>query len=137
MKVKIISVLLVSVFAMSANAISEKQLEKIKARIAPVGSVCVEGDESCATAAPVASAGAARSGEDVYKTACSACHSTGVLDAPKAFDEGAWGKRLAKGMDETLKVAINGLNAMPPKGSCADCSDDELKAAIEYMSKSQ
>ncbi|MGB5729137.1 MAG: c-type cytochrome [Thiogranum sp.] len=32
-----------------------------------------------------------------------------------------------------LATAVSGLNAMPPKGTCADCSDEELKAAIEYM----
>ena len=42
--------------------------------------------------------------------------------------------RLAKGMDATLQNAINGINAMPPKGTCANCSDDELMAAIKYMS---
>ncbi len=128
---------LVTLFAMSANAISEKQLQKIESRIAPIGEVCIEGDETCAGAAQAASAGAARSGEAVFKSACTACHSAGILGAPKAFDKGAWSKRLAKGMDETLKNAINGLNAMPPKGSCADCSDDELKAAIEYMAEPQ
>ena len=30
--------------------------------------------------------------------------------------------------------AISGINAMPPKGTCADCSDDELREAIVKMS---
>ena len=58
----------------------------------------------------------------------------GVLGAPKKGDTAAWDERLAKGMDATLKNALNGLNAMPPKGNCANCSDDEILAAIKYMS---
>ena len=38
------------------------------------------------------------------------------------------------GLDGLLAKAISGINAMPPKGTCADCSDDELKAAIKHMS---
>ena len=32
-------------------------------------------------------------------------------------------------------ICKNGLNAMPPKGMCFDCTDDEYKALIEYMAK--
>ena len=38
------------------------------------------------------------------------------------------------GLDGILAKAITGINAMPPKGTCADCSDDELKGAIKEMS---
>jgi cytochrome c5 len=48
-------------------------------------------------------------------------------------DSAAWGPRAAQGIDTLLTHATNGLNAMPPKGTCADCSGDELKNAIEYM----
>jgi cytochrome c5 len=42
---------------------------------------------------------------------------------------------VSKGVDGLLATAISGLNAMPPKGTCAACSDEELKVAIEYMLK--
>jgi len=80
-----------------------------------------------------APAAAARSGEEVYNSACMACHASGVAGAPKVGDTAAWQARAEKGMDTLLHNAVNGLNAMPPKGTCANCSDDELKAAIEYM----
>ena len=73
-------------------------------------------------------------GEEVFNTACTACHTAGILGAPKKGDKAAWDDRLAKGMDATLANALNGLNAMPPKGNCATCSDDEILNAIKFMS---
>ncbi len=104
--------------------------EKIKARIAPVGEVCVGAE--CGGAVAAVSSGP-RSGEDVYSAACTACHAAGVLGAPMKGDVAAWDARLEKGMNITLKNAIKGINAMPPKGNCLDCSDDEILAAIKFM----
>ena len=52
---------------------------------------------------------------------------------PKIGDKAAWAPRIAQGMDTLLKHATEGLRAMPPKGACMDCSEADLKAAIEYM----
>lgn len=106
----------------------------IEDRIKPVGSVCVEGEE-CGTAAPAGAevASGPRSGDAVYNTACAACHATGAAGAPKVGDAGAWSARIAQGNATLVKHAIEGLNAMPPKGMCMTCSDDEIKAAVEYM----
>ncbi|MDY6890590.1 MAG: c-type cytochrome [Pseudomonadota bacterium] len=76
---------------------------------------------------------AERSGEELYNTKCSVCHVAGVAGAPKFGDAAAWAPRAAKGLDGLLASAKNGLNAMPPMGTCMDCSDEELKAAIQYM----
>lgn len=72
-------------------------------------------------------------GEDTYKKTCFACHEQGVAGAPKFGDKEAWKPRIETGMDALLNSVKNGKNAMPAKGTCSDCSDDELKAAIEYM----
>ena len=53
--------------------------------------------------------------------------------APKTGDAGDWAPRIAQGKDVLADHAINGFNAMPAKGSCMDCSDDEIIAAIEHM----
>jgi cytochrome c5 len=97
-----------------------------------------------AEAAPVATetAGAApaaaAAGEAIYNKACIACHAVGVAGAPKLGDAAAWEPRIAKGIDALLQSAINGLNAMPPRGTCMDCSDDDLRNGIEFMiSKAQ
>ena len=106
-------------------------------RTSPFGALCLEGEDcgGAAVAAPPAdAAGAAgKSGSDVYGTFCRACHETGLNEAPKLGDADAWAPRLAKGMEELLRTTRNGLNVMPPMGLCMSCSDDELEAAIEYM----
>ena len=72
-------------------------------------------------------------GQKTYNTYCQACHNAGIANAPKLGDKAAWEPRIAAGMDAMLAIAIKGKNAMPPKGTCMACSDDELKATIEYM----
>jgi cytochrome c5 len=109
--------------------------------IRPIGRVNVEGAPAPAVApapaapAPEAAPAAGADGMAVYNRACMACHMTGAANAPKYGDKAAWDPRVAKGMDALLQSAINGVpgTAMPPRGTCADCSDDDLKAAIEYM----
>jgi cytochrome c5 len=122
-----------SLTAITANA-DHNSDHSIIERISKVGSLCVEGQECkapVAAAAPVASG--PRSGADVYNTACAACHGTGAAGAPKMGDTAAWGPRINKGLDTLLANAINGINGMPPRGLCMDCSDDELKEAVEHM----
>tara|TARA_B100000929_G_C15503603_1_gene418159 strand:- start:1915 stop:2370 length:456 start_codon:yes stop_codon:yes gene_type:complete len=104
-------------------------------RIKPLGEVYVEGDTSprndkIENTVVVASS---RSGEEVYNSSCSACHSSGVLGAPKAGNKDDWSSRLEGGISALLKSSISGKGAMPPKGTCGSCSDDELLAAIEFM----
>lgn len=72
-------------------------------------------------------------GLKIYMTYCQACHANGVANAPKLGDKDAWAPRIAKGSDVMFSTVINGLNAMPPKGTCMTCSDDDLRAAMEYM----
>jgi len=112
----------------------EERQARIQENIKPVGQVNV-GSAPVSGVAPeaVAAAAAPRSGDQVYNASCLACHSTGVAGAPKVGDQAAWVARVSKGIDGLLATVVNGLNAMPPKGTCADCSDPELKAAIEYM----
>lgn len=100
-------------------------------RVKPVGQVCIEG-EDCA-AAVVEVAAAPRSGEAVYNGACMACHASGAAGAPKVGDKAAWAPRIGKGMSTLVEHSLQGFNAMPPKGLCMDCSDDEIKAAVKYM----
>jgi cytochrome c5 len=110
--------------------------DEISARLKPAGELCKAG-QSCGQATAAAAGGAARSGEAVYNQFCFACHSTGVGGAPKLHNVADWTPRLAKGNDVVWKSVTAGLNAMPVKGTCMNCSDDELKSAITYMSKAQ
>ena len=72
-------------------------------------------------------------GQQVYKNSCQACHAAGVAGAPKLGDKAVWAPRIATGIDALVASSINGKGIMPPKGACASCSDDDLKAAVEYM----
>ena len=136
-KILLASAAMLAVVAGNAFAATANE-EAIAERLKPYGTVCLAGDP-CAE--EVASAGGAasgpRSGADVVGKFCSACHSAGVLGAPKVGDAGAWQARLdghGGDFDGLLQNAIHGLNAMPAKGTCADCSDEELLAAIHEMS---
>ena len=88
-----------------------------------------------AAAALLSSVVSAADGEAVYNKACVNCHAAGVAGAPKTGDAAAWAPRLEQGMDALVATANAGKGAMPPKGLCADCTDADLKAAIEFMAK--
>lgn len=79
------------------------------------------------------SADAPRSGADVYRDFCAVCHSGGWQGAPIANEASEWTERLSAGPDAMFKNVKQGLNAMPPMGTCMDCSDEELKGAIAEM----
>lgn len=121
-------------FSLTAGVATASVEDDIRARIQPVGEVCVQGDDcgSAAAATETASSGP-RSGPDVYNAVCTACHSTGAAGAPKKGDKDAWAPRIAEGMDTLISHALNGYNAMPAKGGCASCPDEEIQNAVEYI----
>lgn len=78
---------------------------------------------------------AAQDAEAVYAKACAACHNGQLPMAPKRGDKAAWEPRLAKGMDALVASVTNGLNAMPPRGLCMDCTAEDYQAVIKVMSE--
>ncbi|NKB34803.1 MAG: cytochrome c5 family protein [Pseudomonadales bacterium] len=69
-----------------------------------------------------------------YQATCFACHGTGQAHAPEIGDVIEWEIRSEKGFDTLVQNTINGLNGiMPPRGLCADCTDNQLRAIVEYM----
>ena len=123
--------------AMAAGAfeLTDRQRADIEARIKPVGEVCLHGDSSCGGAAAGGAEMAARSGEEVYNSACLACHMTGAGGAPVTGDLVAWADRIAKGMDVLHEGGVKGIagTSMMAKGGCMSCSDEEVIAAVDYM----
>lgn len=121
-----------------ANAISGKdsvdagQDSRVQAaieeRIAPIGEV-----NTAEVKQEAAGGGGGADGQSVYNSACMACHGTGAAGAPVLGNKGAWEDRIAKGNDTLFDHAINGFKGMPPKGGNAGLSDEEVKAAVEYM----
>lgn len=104
----------------------------IRENIKPVGQVTLA-DQAAPAPPPAATSGQARSGKAVYEVSCLACHGAGVAGAPKVGDAAAWESRARQGMAMLFEHATKGLNAMPAMGTCADCSEAELQAAISYM----
>lgn len=125
--------------------LTDEQRAEIEARLAPVGSVCLQG-ESCGglpQAAVTSSAGAgaavaAVDGEATYNMACLACHTTGAGGAPMLGDADAWAPRIAKGIDALHNSGLNGVTgtAMMAKGGRADLSDEAVIAAVDFMVES-
>lgn len=71
-------------------------------------------------------------GEMIYDSVCKVCHGTGAAGAPIPGSP-AMAERAQKGLDTLLLSALNGLNAMPPRGGRADLSDEQIRVVIEYM----
>lgn len=132
MRLFFITLLLVPLATMAVD-LSERQRADIEARIKPFSDVCVQG-EACSGGGEIA-ATEGRSGEEVYNGACLACHSAGIAGAPKVGDQVAWAARIGKGMEALYDSGINGIagSGMIAKGGCADCSDDEIRLAVDYM----
>jgi len=76
-----------------------------------------------------------KTGEEVFKAVCSACHTAGVAGAPKLGDASAWAPRIAQGYDALLSTALHGKGVMPPRGGASpdDYSDYEIARAVTYM----
>ncbi|HAU1151654.1 TPA: cytochrome c5 family protein [Legionella pneumophila] len=132
--------LILSFFSVMLFAMDEMDEQQILQRIQPVGKVRVQEEQGnnvevdATKTTIVDSKNKKEPGQEIYDKYCSVCHRDGLAGAPKFQSEADWKPRLAsKKIDDLLASAIKGLNAMPAKGTCIECSDAELKAAIQYM----
>ncbi len=111
-------------YVVSANkpqAGSSNAPEAVAARIQKVGSVEIKDANR-----------EARTGEDVFKAQCSACHATGAAGSPKFGDASAWGPRIGKGYEALLNSALHGKGNMGPQGG-GDFEDFEVGRGVVYM----
>lgn len=76
-------------------------------------------------------------GKSIFNKTCALCHATGVAGAPKPGDTADWGPRIAQGNDLLYKHAMEGFTGakgmMPARGGNTALTDDEVKAAVDYM----
>jgi len=100
-------------------------------RIKQIGEVRI--DSNIAVASSETSEQVERSGEEVYNTKCQVCHSSGMNGAPKYASLEDWAPRIEHGIDDLVMVAIAGKGGMPARGACMNCSDNEIKLAVQYM----
>jgi|SRR6056300_541581 cytochrome c5 len=127
---------LLAILTLSLSCILYAQTNREQAiidRVAPVGTTCMVGDACASESSVSSSATAARSPEDIYNSNCMACHMTGASDAPILGNVEQWAPRIANGMEVLYSNAVNGLNAMPAKGLCMSCSDEDIHAVVDYM----
>lgn len=131
-----IIVLCLSMVSLASFAQDDFDKQQIIERIRPVGSVRIQGKSE----APVAVTTAVKEpvkmvpGQETYDKYCFVCHKTGLAGAPKFHNAADWKPHIAnKTIDQLVASATKGVNAMPPKGTCADCTDAQLKEAIQYM----
>jgi cytochrome c5 len=98
--------------------------EAIAQRLKPVGEVVVaEGSDQPGQ----------RSGKEIVDSVCAACHTTGLLNAPKIGDTAAWAPLIKQGFDHLTATAIKGIRQMPPRGGNPDLTDIEVARAVAYL----
>ena len=76
-----------------------------------------------------------KTGEEVYKAQCTACHAAGLAGSPKTGDVAAWAPRIKTGYDALLTSALKGKGVMGAQGG-GEYSDYEIGRAVVYMANS-
>jgi cytochrome c5 len=125
--VPIVLIVLLSQLATSGRIFDKKAMspEEIAARIKPVAEVAVAGGGGGSKQL--------KTGEQVFQAVCTACHTTGVANAPKFANKGDWAPRIRAGQKAVVQIALKGKGAMPPRGGASDLSDLEVERAVVYM----
>ena len=111
----------------SETMVENSVLERIK----PVGEVRIDSSTQVASAEIVETA--VRSGEEIYNSKCAGCHTSGVMGSPKFASLEDWAPRIDLGLEKLTLSAIAGKGGMPAKGTCMDCTDNDIKITVQYM----
>lgn len=154
-KAKLVIGLAALSFLAISNADAQEDAERaaLAERLAPVGQLCVQGQEchvkpaaeSAAESAPASNAASAAidgervgqiDGEAIYNRSCMTCHKMGIAGAPVHGDAASWGERIEQDFATLLNHSINGIGAMPARGGNPNLSDDEVEAATAYLVES-
>ena len=111
----------------SETMVENSVLERIK----PVGEVRIDTSTQVASAEIVETV--VRSGEEIYNSKCAGCHTSGVMGSPKFASLEDWAPRVGLGLEKLTLSAIAGKGGMPAKGTCMDCTDNDIKLTVQYM----
>lgn len=92
---------------------------------------------SCGNSGPKEMKVNLENGKVIYDKACIACHWKGVAGAAALTDKARWEEIAVKGMKVLHQHSIDGFQGeygvMPAKGTCTDCTDQDMYDAIGYM----
>lgn len=135
---KWVMALILPLFPLLVHAMDDEDRLEIEQRIQPIGRVHIENQSDNLSEKDNDSnkekiAEKKEPGQDTYEQYCITCHKDGLAGAPKFRDSTDWKPRMTGTIDDLVAIAIKGLNVMPPKGTCNECSDADLKAAIQFM----
>lgn len=133
---KHVLILFLIIFIVPCYALDPASVAAIQARIQPIGKVYIAEQSNTPPATDATMSSLLNSsdiGAHIFVTTCSTCHANGVAGAPKYKDKNAWQPRITKGIDTLLQHVKEGYNAMPPRGTCSECTDTDLRKAIEFM----
>jgi len=141
------SLMIVGLSVAGAALAQSARDQLIAERLAPAGSVCLAGEacvtgssaagSTASTAAPAMAqaASAEFSASATYEQYCAMCHNTGMANAPRRDDAAHWTARVAEvGLATITNNAITGINAMPARGMCATCTDEQIGELVQYLS---
>jgi cytochrome c5 len=118
---------IVAIILLSQLMTSDKKLRPdedpaaLLSRIKPVGELAIAGPKVLL------------SGDKVFASLCTTCHTPGLANAPKFGDKAAWAKIIAQGQAQTVQHAIAGIRAMPARGGNPDLTDEEVAGAVVHM----
>lgn len=131
------AILLITGITLAGSLWAQSREQIIAERLQAPDRVCLQG-EDCSAGGSSMTMAQADSGEfspeAVYENNCAMCHNTGMANAPQPDDADHWNTRLEEaGLDGIVTNAINGVNAMPPRGMCTDCTDDEIRQVVEFI----
>lgn len=131
--ISVVTFLALATLPAQAKVVPPGTDDEIRARLQPFGHLCRSGDNCSGAGTEQTASSGTMSGEQVYNQFCFACHATGVSESPLLGDVEAWAPRIAKGLDALWENTVNGLGLMPVRGTCLNCSDDELRDAMNYV----
>lgn len=128
------------------EAMAAQRADQVSQNTQPVGQVRIKGEDEAETetasmpevASATSETESGGTGKRVFSGLCFSCHGTGLPGIPQMGDQAAWGDRIAKGKELLYEHALNGFTgnsgiSMPAKGGNPALSDDEVKAAVDYM----
>lgn len=131
---KLSGLLAIAAFSLALGACGDKKPTETAAPAPASAPAAAPAPAPAAAPAPVAENSV---GKSVYGKTCALCHAAGVAGAPKPGDKADWGPRIAQGKDMLYKHAIEGFTGakgmMPARGGGASLTDDEVKAAVDFM----